>query len=172
MRAPSRDSKLTQPENSWPTVSGVASCKWVRPIFTTSLNSFALSSASRKRHREAVRPKFPSPYNYCCRKRVIHDCDIFTSSFRRIGCCPSHQVIRSRGWKSLRSFCWFACRCRSARCEAGSARSIFRSHFVRCPRDEVGFLPGFAQVAIHQRRLFNTPNLIVPAASRPADHLK
>ncbi|CCK02452.1 Binding-protein-dependent transport systems inner membrane component [Cronobacter sakazakii 701] len=33
----------TQPEISWPSVSGVASCRWVRPIFTISLNALALS---------------------------------------------------------------------------------------------------------------------------------
>ena len=35
----SRSSRLTQPENSWPTVSGVASCKCVRPILTMPANS-------------------------------------------------------------------------------------------------------------------------------------
>ena len=40
----SRSSRLAQPDISWPTVNGVASCKCVRPIFTTSLNSFAFAS--------------------------------------------------------------------------------------------------------------------------------
>ena len=38
-RSMSRSSRLAQPENSCPTVSGMASCRCVRPILTTSLNS-------------------------------------------------------------------------------------------------------------------------------------
>lgn len=33
----------TQPEISWPKVSGVASCRWVRPILTISLKATAFS---------------------------------------------------------------------------------------------------------------------------------
>ena len=38
----SRSIRLAQPPNSCPTVSGTASCRWVRPIFTMLSNSFAL----------------------------------------------------------------------------------------------------------------------------------
>ena len=43
-RAISRSTRLAQPPISWPTVSGVASIRCVRPIFTTSANSLALAS--------------------------------------------------------------------------------------------------------------------------------
>ena len=46
-RSISRSSSETQPEISWPTVSGVASCRCVRPILTTSANSLALASRRR-----------------------------------------------------------------------------------------------------------------------------
>ena len=49
-RAMSRSSKLTHPDISCPTVSGVASIKCVRPIFTTRAKLCALASkASRNR---------------------------------------------------------------------------------------------------------------------------
>ena len=53
MRAPSRSSRLTQPENSWPTVSGVASCRWVRPILTMPANSrgFGVQRVAQFFHR-------------------------------------------------------------------------------------------------------------------------
>ena len=48
-RATARSSCATQPENSWPSVSGVASCKCVRPIFTMS----AKAAPSRRAWPEA-----------------------------------------------------------------------------------------------------------------------
>ena len=40
------------PENSWPSVSGVASWRWVRPIFTMSSNARAFDSrVARSRAR-------------------------------------------------------------------------------------------------------------------------
>ena len=50
-RRPSRSSRspdrvcAAQPEIAWPRVSGVASCKWVRPTITTFENAFALASS-------------------------------------------------------------------------------------------------------------------------------
>ena len=35
---------VAQPPISWPKVSGTASCRWVRPIFTTSLQAVAFAS--------------------------------------------------------------------------------------------------------------------------------
>jgi hypothetical protein len=37
-----------QPEIAWPSVSGVASCRWVRPIITTSAKAAAFSSKVRR----------------------------------------------------------------------------------------------------------------------------
>ena len=48
IRPMSASSCATYPPNSWPSVSGTASCRCVRPIFTMSANSSArAASASR-----------------------------------------------------------------------------------------------------------------------------
>ena len=43
----------TQPEISWPRVRGVASCRWVRPIFTTSSKARALACSASRSFRSA-----------------------------------------------------------------------------------------------------------------------
>lgn len=40
---------MAYPANSWPSITGVASMRWVRPDFTTSANSLALASRDAAR---------------------------------------------------------------------------------------------------------------------------
>ena len=82
--APSRSSKLTQPENSCSRVSGVASCKCVRPIFTIPANSLPLaSSASRSFFTAGSNRRAVSAAAAMCMavgNVSLDDCDMFTSS--------------------------------------------------------------------------------------------
>ena len=77
------------PEHSWPRVSGVASCRWVRPIFTISLNSSAFSSkAFRKWVTAGIRwflIWLTVATWMAVGKASFVDCDLFTWSFGWIG---------------------------------------------------------------------------------------
>ena len=77
------------PEISCPSVSGVASCRCVRPIFTTSANAADLSaSTSRSRVTAGTRRCTISSAAARCiavGNVSFDDCDIFTSSLGWIG---------------------------------------------------------------------------------------
>src|SRR6266508_2095394 len=49
MRSMSSSSWATYPPNSWPSVSGTASWRWVRPVFTMSRNSSAFTAKASRR---------------------------------------------------------------------------------------------------------------------------
>ena len=75
----------TYPENSWPTVTGVASIKWVRPILTTSLKASAFSAkVSLKRATIGTNRRSTSITAAICiavGNVSLELCDLFTSSF-------------------------------------------------------------------------------------------
>ena len=85
----SRSSRLAQPPNSCPKVSGTASCKCVRPILTTSWNSFALAAIASCTLRIAGISVFftRSAAAMCIAAGNVSfdDCDMFTSSLGWIG---------------------------------------------------------------------------------------
>ena len=79
----------TQPEISWPSVSGTASCRCVRPILTMSANSFALPSRTSRSFFTSGRSRSSISETAAMCIAVgnvsFEDCDLFTSSFGWMG---------------------------------------------------------------------------------------
>ena len=69
-RLMSRSSRDAQPPNSCPKVKGTASCRWVRPILTMSLNCRALAAiASWTFLTAGIRRSSPAPPLRCASRR-------------------------------------------------------------------------------------------------------
>ena len=70
-RSPARASSscATQPEITWPSVNGVASCRCVRPIITMSANACALASSVARRRSSAGSRRRSSSLD----RRDVHD---------------------------------------------------------------------------------------------------
>ena len=85
IRAASASSCATYPENSCPSVSGTASWRWVRPIFTIPANSSALRcNASRSSRTAGSRRSTTARAAATCMavgNVSLELCDMFTSSF-------------------------------------------------------------------------------------------
>ena len=83
----SASSWATYPENSWPKVSGTASMRWVRPIFTMSAKASTFSaSASRSARTDGSRTWVICSTAAMCMavgKVSLDDCDMLTWS---LGC--------------------------------------------------------------------------------------
>ena len=77
-----RDSWAAYPDHSCPTVSGTASCRWVRPIFTTSRHSCALAAiASRSAVTSGMTDSFTTRTAAMCiavGKVSFDDCPMLT----------------------------------------------------------------------------------------------
>ncbi len=79
----------TQPEIAWPSVRGVASCRWVRPTITTLSNAAALAASVSRRWVSAGNswPSISSSAAMCITvgKASLEDWPLFTSSLGWMG---------------------------------------------------------------------------------------
>ena len=113
-RSTSLSSSEAQPPNSCPTVRGVASCKCVRPIFTTSANSRAFASmASCSRSTSGISFRICSAAAMCIAVGNVsfEDCDMLTWSLGWTGCLlPSSPPAISMARFEMTSFAFmFVC---------------------------------------------------------------
>ncbi len=115
MRTIARSSCRTQPEISWPSVSGVASIKCVRPIFTIPAKAFSFSrNASRSRATAGISRSRASIAAATCMavgNTSLDDCEQFTSSLGWIGFLdPSTPPASSIARFAITSFAFmFVC---------------------------------------------------------------
>ena len=122
-------SSAAYPPNSWPSITGVASIRWVRPDFTTSANSLGLAP--------------PAP---CARWSSAGSRSSTTASVAATWIDGREGVVaglagvdvvvgvdvdagaRRRGWRAPRSCsCWRRCRSRSGRRRSGTGRRARRA---------------------------------------------